>query len=40
MLKRFPVQIDGEPWEQSPAVVDISFNNQVTMLEKNDSEFS
>jgi diacylglycerol kinase (ATP) len=38
MLKRFPIQIDGEPWEQSPAVIDISFNNQVTMLEKKEPE--
>ena len=31
--KRFPVQIDGEPFEQPPGIIDISFFNQKTMLE-------
>lgn len=38
LLKRFPVQIDGEPWEQNPALIDISFHNCLTMLEKNHAE--
>ena len=32
--KRFPVQIDGEPFEQCPATLDISFFNRKNMLEK------
>ncbi|CAF1661953.1 unnamed protein product, partial [Didymodactylos carnosus] len=30
--KRFPVQCDGEPWEQSPCVVEISHFGQAKML--------
>lgn len=33
LSKRFPVQIDGEPWEQTPAVINLSFHNKVTMLQ-------
>ncbi len=33
LTKRFPVQIDGEPWEQNPAVINISSYNQASMLE-------
>ncbi|CAL1293811.1 unnamed protein product [Larinioides sclopetarius] len=32
LLERLPVQIDGEPWEQSPAEMSISFHGQATML--------
>ncbi|RNA03178.1 diacylglycerol kinase epsilon isoform X1 [Brachionus plicatilis] len=32
--KRFPVQIDGEPFEQGPSLFEISLNNKVTMLKK------
>ena len=32
--KRFPVQIDGEPFEQNSAIFEISLNRQVTMLKK------
>jgi len=34
LKNRFPVQIDGEPFEQPPGIIDISFFNQKTMLEK------
>lgn len=34
LAKRFPVQIDGEPFEQAPAIIEISFHNQQIMLEK------
>ncbi len=34
LQKRFPVQIDGEPFEQSPAIIDIKFYNQKIMLQK------
>lgn len=34
MKKRFPVQIDGEPFEQSPCIIDISLFNKKIMLEK------
>merc|ERR1712127_647845 len=36
LKKRFPVQIDGEPFEQCPGTIDISFFNQKIMLEKID----
>ncbi|GIX95847.1 diacylglycerol kinase epsilon [Caerostris extrusa] len=32
LLDRVPIQIDGEPWEQSPAEVTISFHSQATFL--------
>ncbi|GIY63555.1 diacylglycerol kinase epsilon [Caerostris darwini] len=32
LLDRVPIQIDGEPWEQSPAEVTISFHGQATFL--------
>jgi len=28
-----PVQVDGEPWEQHPAQLNITFHNQATVLE-------
>lgn len=34
ILQRFPVQVDGEPWEQSPCIIDISYFNQAIMLKK------
>lgn len=27
-----PVQVDGEPWEQHPAQLNITFHNQATVL--------
>jgi hypothetical protein len=27
-----PVQVDGEPWEQHPAELNITFHNQATVL--------
>eukprot|EP00118_Oscarella_pearsei_P008402 m.43061 g.43061 ORF g.43061 m.43061 type:complete len:544 (+) comp33405_c0_seq10:12-1643(+) len=29
-----PVHVDGEPWEQSPAVITISHHNQMPVLQK------
>jgi diacylglycerol kinase (ATP) len=36
LRKTFPIQIDGEPWEQNSACITISKFNQATMLEKVD----
>ncbi len=37
LLKRFPVQIDGEPWEQPPANITVSFFNQADVLRRVES---
>ena len=29
-----PVQIDGEPWQQKPSVITISFRGQCRMLKR------
>ena len=28
-----PMQIDGEPWEQHPAEIDINYHNKVPALQ-------
>lgn len=33
LKNRFPVQIDGEPFEQSSGVIDIKYYNQKNMLD-------
>lgn len=38
LKKRFPVQIDGEPFELSPGTIDITFFNQKIMLTKVEPE--
>ncbi|KAJ0412565.1 hypothetical protein ATCC90586_006932 [Pythium insidiosum] len=34
LLERLPIQIDGEPWQQDPCDVDISFHQQAFMLSR------
>lgn len=34
LLETLPVQIDGEPWQQEPSEVDISFHQQAFMLSR------
>ena len=33
LLGSAPMQIDGEPWEQHPAEIDINFHNKVPALQ-------
>ena len=40
LQKRFPVQVDGEPFEQSPGIIDIKCFNQKTMLENREPIFN
>ena len=37
LSKQFPMQIDGEPWDQKSAIIEISLNNQQIMLENNEN---
>lgn len=44
LSRRVPVQIDGEPWEQDPCVIEMSFKTQARLLQKelqdvSDTEF-
>ena len=34
--KNFPIQIDGEPFEQCPSVLEICLYNKIIMLKKNE----
>ena len=31
--KKANLQIDGEPWEQHPAEIDINFHNKIPVLQ-------
>lgn len=32
LLEHLPMQADGEPWLQSPAVIDVTWNSSATVL--------
>lgn len=40
LVEHLPVQVDGEPWLQSPAQIEINWNSYATVLNNTDSNNS